>query len=98
MARTLDHIIDEAQFERSYKEQNTSRSQRDVFFIWLVLMFIAVFAAHLVLNFSGATVTGFVTATADPTANVSVLLYSLFAVFIVVLITALIYTGITQKD
>ncbi|MFH0869966.1 MAG: hypothetical protein V1866_02830 [archaeon] len=98
MTRTLDHIIDEAQFERSYKEQNTTRSQKDVFFIWLVLMFMAVFAAHLVLNFSGTTVTGFVTATAGPAGNATTLLYSLFAVFIVVLVTALIYTGITQKD
>lgn len=98
MTRTLDHIVDDTQFEKSYKKQNTARSQKDVFFIWLVLMFIAVFAAHFVLNFSGNTITGFVTATQDPAGNITALLYSMFAVFVVVLVTALIYTGITQKD
>jgi hypothetical protein len=94
----MEKLFDEARFKRSYKEQEQSGSQKDIFLIWMLIMFISVIAAHLVLNLTAGSPTGFVTAIQNPEENITILLEAFMAVFIVVLITALIYTGITKKD
>jgi len=92
----MERLVDEKEFENYKKTQG--RAQKDIFFIWLLIILISVIAAHFVLNIAGGSPTGFVTASENPDANVSLLLGSLQVVFICVLITAVVYIGITQKD
>jgi F0F1-type ATP synthase membrane subunit a len=98
MARLLEHIVDEEEFMKHHEQQVQKRSQRDVFFIWMLIIFISVLAAHFILNITGSTPTGFVTAAENPTANVTILLGAMLLVFVVILIGGLVYTGITKKD
>jgi len=98
MALSLEHIIDEAEFVRHHQAQVQSRSQKDVFFIWLLIVFISVIAAHFVLNFTGGSPTGFVTASESPVDNAVLLLGAMMVTFVVVLIVGLVYSGITKKD
>jgi hypothetical protein len=98
MAEEVENIVDESEFLKHYSEQVESKSQKDIFFIWLLIMFISVIAAHFVLNFTGSSPTGFVTATQNPTENITLLFDAMMVVFVVVLITALIYMGISKKD
>ena len=97
MAR-LESIIDEHEFLRHHSQQVEHRSQKDVFFIWLLIVFISVIAAHFILNFTGSSPTGFVTADQNPTDNLTLLLESFMVVFVVTLIVGLVYVGVTQKD
>jgi len=97
MAR-LESIIDEHEFLRYHRHQVESKSQKDVFFIWLLIVFISVIAAHFILNFTGGSPTGFVTADQNPAENLTLLLESFMMVFVVVLIVGLAYVGITKKD
>ena len=94
----MESIVDEKEFIKHHQAQVESRSQKDVFFIWMLIIFISVIAAHLVLNFTGSSPTGFVTAATNPTDNSVLLFGALLVVFIVILITALIYIGITKND
>jgi uncharacterized membrane protein YhaH (DUF805 family) len=98
MPKTLDKIINEEEFEKHHSKTKTARSQRDIFFVWTLLMTIAVIGSHFALNLSSPSVTGFVTATEDVTGSFTIMLYAVFALFVTILITAIIYTGITQKD
>jgi hypothetical protein len=98
MASDGECIVNEEEFLKHHSEQVQSKSQKDVFFIWLLVIFISVIAAHFVINLAGSTPTGFVTATEDATQNITILFDALMVVFIVVLIVAIIYMGITQKD
>lgn len=99
MARTLDNIVDDAEFERNYKQQVSPRSQQDIFFIWLVLVMISVIGSHFVLNLSGASgITGYVVASGGTEGNFLLLISSLFVAFIVVLVVGLVHHGVTQKD
>jgi hypothetical protein len=98
MVKAYESIVDESEFFRLHSEQVQSRSQKDIFFVWLLIVFISVIAAHFVLNFTGSSPTGFVTASQNPGANITLLFDSFMVVFIVVLITALIYMGIGKKD
>ena len=91
-------IINEFMFKKHHAKQIESRSQRDIFFIWMILIFISVIAAHFVLNFTASSPTGFITAAQNPDANTTLLFAAFLVVFIVILITGLVYTGITQKD
>jgi hypothetical protein len=97
MVRTLDHIVDEAEFEKNYKSQASPRAQKDVFFIWMVLMVLSVVGAHFMLNVSGSSMTGYVTATQDPVENVTIMLDSMFVLFITILVGALIFIGVNQR-
>jgi uncharacterized membrane protein YhaH (DUF805 family) len=98
MARTLDHIVDDADFEKNYKNQESPRGQRDIFFIWIVLVLISVVGAHFILNLAGGGITGYVTAKEDPVGNVTIMLQAIFVLFIAVLVVALVYFGVSQKD
>ncbi|MBW2990849.1 hypothetical protein KY348_04035 [Candidatus Woesearchaeota archaeon] len=91
-------LIDEVKFRTHHKKQVHHRSQKDIFFIWMIIVFISVISAHFVLNFTGSTPTGFVTATQNTMGNVTLLLGALLVVFVIVLITGVIYVGITRKD
>lgn len=90
--------IDEQEFMRKHYHQIRHRSQKDIFFIWMVIVFISVIAAHLVLNLTGGSPTGFVTAEEDSSSNMLILLGSLFVAFISCLITAIVYIGISKND
>lgn len=91
-------MINQDTFVKHHLEQVQSRSQKDIFFIWMLLVFISVIAANFVLNLTGGSPTGFVTATGGDPGNTTLLLGSIMVLFVVVLITGLIYSGITQKD
>ena len=91
-------MIHQNSFVKHHLEQVQSRSQKDVFFIWMLMIFISVVAAHFVLNLTGGSPTGFVTAAQGATGNTTLLLGALMVVFVVILITGLIYVGVTQKD
>ena len=94
----MDKIVDEKKFFMNHKEQVQHRAQKAIFFIWMLIMFLSVISAYFVLNMGVGSPTGFVTASQDPEANLTLLLSAFMVVFVVVLITALIYNGITQKD
>jgi hypothetical protein len=94
----LESIIDEHEFIQNHQHQVDRRSQKDVFFIWLVIVFLSVIAAHFVLNITGSSPTGFVTAAQDFNSNAFLLLGALMVSFVVILIVGLVYTGITKKD
>jgi hypothetical protein len=94
----MESIVDEERFNMNHAEQISPRSQKDVFFIWLLIIFISVIAAHFVLNVSNASMTGFVTAAQDPSENITLLLDAFMVVFVVILIVGLVYSGITKKD
>nr|MCK4930365.1 hypothetical protein [Nanoarchaeota archaeon] len=91
-------IINESEFLRHHEKQVERKSQKDVFFIWMLIIFISVIAAHFILNFTGSSPTGFVTATQSTTTNATLLIRALFIGFVIIMITALIYIGITRKD
>ncbi len=91
-------IINEVELKKHHSHQIQIRSQKDIFFIWMLLMFISVIAAHFVLNFIPGSPTGFVTAAESPGTNTTILLGAIMVVCITILITALIYTGVTKKD
>ncbi|MBU1198767.1 MAG: hypothetical protein KKF46_06410 [Nanoarchaeota archaeon] len=95
---TLDGIVDKDKFLKHHSEQVGHRSQKDVFFIWTLIILISVIAAHFILNFSGSSPTGFITAAESTTGNISILLGAMLVVFVGILITALTYVGITKKD
>jgi len=94
----MEKIVDEKKFFSDHKLQIHHRSQKDIFFIWMLIMFISVISAYFVLNLGSNSPTGFVTASENATENLTLLLSAFMVVFVVVLITALIYTGITKKD
>lgn len=91
-------LFDETKFLKHHTAFRESKSQKDVFFIWMLIMFISVVAAHFILNFTGGSPTGFVTAAQSTIANTSLFLGALLVVFVVILIIAIIHIGITKKD
>ena len=91
-------IVNDAEFKKHHRRQIQIRSQKDVFFVWMLIVFISVIAAHFVLNFTGSTPTGFVTATQDPASNATLFLGAMLTVFIVIMIIALIHIGVTRVD
>ena len=91
-------MISENDFVKHHLEQVQSGSQKDIFFIWMLLVFISVIAANFVLNLTGSTPTAFVTVSGANSGNTSLFLGSIMVLFVVVLITGLVYCGITQKD
>lgn len=93
-----ENSINEEKFLENHKKQVQSKSQKDIFFIWILIIFISVIAAHFILNFTGSSLTGFVTAAQDTTTNMTILIGALLVVFIIILITALIHMEITKKD
>lgn len=94
----MEKIVDEKKFHSDHKSLIHHRAQKDIFFIWLLVMFIAVISAYFVLNLAGSSPTGFVTANEDPAESLVLLLSAFMLLFVVILITALIYFGITKKD
>jgi len=96
--RFMDRVVDEKKFFANHKLQVHHRSQKDIFFIWLLVMFISVIGSFFVLNLGTGMPTGFVTASENSQENITLLLDAFMVVFVVVLITALMYFGITQKD
>lgn len=91
-------IVDQDKFDEHHKKQVHHRSQKDIFFIWLLLIFISVITAHFVLNFLGVSPTGYVTAAQSTADNTILLLGSMFVVFIVILIVGLVHVGVSQRD
>jgi uncharacterized membrane protein YhaH (DUF805 family) len=91
-------IVNESEFARNHSLQIHSRAQKDIFFIWILIMLISVISAHFILNLAGGSPTGFVTAAENAEDNLAMLLGALMVFFIVVLITALVYTGVTKND
>ncbi len=99
MAQTLDNIVDDAEFEKNYKQQVSPRSQQDIFFIWLVLVMISVLGAHFFVGLSGAEgITGYVVSSGGTEGNFMLLFASMFVTFIMVLVVGLVHHGVTQKD
>jgi hypothetical protein len=94
----MEKIVDEKKFFSDHKKQVHHRAQKDIFFIWLLVMFISFISAYFVLNLGAGSPTGFVTASEDPEANLTLLLCAFMVFFVGILITALIYNGITKKD
>ena len=94
----MEKIVDEEKFHADHKSLIHHRAQKDIFFIWMLVMFISVLGAYFMLNLGTGSPTGFVTANQDMTGNMTLLLGAFMLLFIVVLITALMYFGITQKD
>ena len=90
--------VSEEEFMRDHTEQIHKRSQKDIFMIWMLIVFISVIAAHFMLNITGGSPTGFVTANESFDANITILLGALFVAFVATLVAGLVYTGITQKD
>jgi len=90
--------VDEEEFLKNHQNQIRKQSQKDVFFIWMLIIFISVIAAHFVLNITGGTPTGFVTANESFDTNLIILLGALFVAFVVVLVAGLVYSGVTQRD
>lgn len=74
------------------------RKHHDVFFIWLVLMFIAVIGAHFVLNVTQGIPTGYVTAQENPVENMTLLLQAMLVLFVTILIVGITHEVITHKD
>lgn len=91
-------LFDENKFFRHHGKQVQSKSQKDVFFIWMLIMFISVLAAHFILNFTGSSPTGFVTAAESVTGNTTLFLGALLVVFVVIMIIAVIHFGLTKRD
>jgi polyferredoxin len=90
--------VDEEEFMRDHTKQIHKRSQKDIFLIWMLIIFISVIAAHFVLNITGGTPTGFVTIEESFDTNITILLGALFVAFVTTLVAGLVYTGITKKD
>ena len=95
---TLVGIVNKEKFFQHHSKEIQPKSQKDVFFIWMLIMFISVISAHFILNFAGGLPTGFITAAESTTGNISILLGAILVVFVGVLITALVHIGITKKD
>ncbi|KYK25288.1 hypothetical protein AYK26_02290 [Euryarchaeota archaeon SM23-78] len=93
-----EDLVDEEKFIKHHEEQVESKSQKDVFFIWMLIVFISVLASHFMLNFTGSTPTGFVTAAESITGNATLLLGSLLVMFAVIMITAVIHFSTVRKD
>jgi hypothetical protein len=99
MSKTLDNVVDDIEFERDHKSEISPRSQKDVFFIWILIVMISVIGANFAINFSDAGgITGFVIAGSGNEGNYILLFSSVFVALIVVLIIGLIHHGLTQKD
>lgn len=92
------NIVNEEEFNKHHEEQVDKKSQKNIFFIWLLIIVISVLAAHLVLNFAPGSPTGFVTAAQSPETNIIILFSAFLVVSVGVLITAVIHKGITRKD
>ena len=104
MDMSIEEIVGKAdkinpdEFLAKHPEQVQEKSQKDIFFIWMVLMFIAVFAAHFVIATIGGSPTGFVTVAGSATDSGTMLLGSLMVTFITVLIVGIVHVGITKRD
>jgi hypothetical protein len=98
MAPSLDFIIDDEEFKRHHSKQVHHRSQKDIFFIWMLIVFISVIAANFILGLASGSPTGFVTAETSTTTDATIILGSMMLVFVMTLMVALVYTGITKKD
>jgi hypothetical protein len=91
-----DMAFDE--FTRRHNEQVESRSQKDVFMIWLVLMFLAVIGAHFLLTLGSASVTGAVVGPGDVSLDsVSTLLAAIGVFTAAAVVGAAGYYGISGK-
>jgi hypothetical protein len=90
-------VVDESEFARRHNERIERRGDKDVFFIWIILMFISVVGAHFVLNFASASPTGYVTAAQDAVENVTLLVESLFVLFVALFIGLLGHVGILRR-
>ncbi|MBN2459516.1 hypothetical protein JXB28_04500 [Candidatus Woesearchaeota archaeon] len=90
--------VDMKEFLKSHDKNVRPGAQKDVFFIWMIIVFISVIAAHFVMNIAGGTPTGFITASESSGSNLVILLGALFVAFISCLVTGLVYIGIGKND
>ena len=89
-------VVNESEFNRRHNEQGKPRKDREIFSIWVALVFIAVIGAHFMLNVAPSTPTGYVTAVQDAPDNLGLLVYSFSVLGIEVLVGGLAYFGITR--
>jgi hypothetical protein len=90
--------FDEKEFLKKHYKQVRPGAQKDVFFIWMLIVFISVIAAHFLLNLTGGSPTGFITASESSGSNLVILLGALFVAFISCLVAGLVYVGIGKND
>ncbi|MBN2142544.1 hypothetical protein JW711_04400 [Candidatus Woesearchaeota archaeon] len=75
------------------------KPHHEVFFIWVIIMFIAVIGAHFFLNMGlGDAITGYVTVEENPFDNLTLLLDAMAVLFITILIIGMAYETITHSD
>ncbi len=98
MASVNEQIADINEFERRHNEQVERRGTKDVFSIWVALLFIAVIGSHLLLNMAPGSPTGYVTASESPIDNLYALVDAFSVLFVAVLVGGLAYLGISRHD
>jgi hypothetical protein len=97
MVKLQKPVVSEEEFLRRYNQRIERRGSKDVLFIWIVLMFISVVAAHFALNVAVPSTTGYVTAGTDAVENINILMDSFFVLFIAVFVGLLAYIGISKS-
>ncbi len=97
MEQNIFHELDllDAKYHRTQIE---NPNHKDIFFIWLLLVFISVFSAYTILGLTTGSPTGLVTAGDDISFNGPIMLGSLLFVFINILIVGLVHIGISGRD
>jgi hypothetical protein len=96
-SKAVAKIVKEEEFNAHHSVQVERRGERDVFFVWLVLMFVSVVSAHFILNFTPGTPTGYVTAAESPVENLTMLVDSFFVLFVALFVGLLGHLGISKN-
>ena len=93
----MDKHIRFDEFEKRHNEQVEARSQKDVFMIWAILMFLAVIAAHFLLHMT-LSPTGYILATPEAQLEeISSLLAALGIFGFATIVGGAAYIGITNR-
>ena len=97
MDKNIFHELDLLELKH-HRSQVKNKNHSDIFFIWLLLVFISVFSAYTVLGITTGSPTGLAIAGDSLSTNAPFMLGSLLFVFINILIVGLIYTGVSGRD
>ena len=97
MERNIFHELDLLELKH-HRWQAEKTKHKDIFFIWLLLIFISVFSAYTILGLTTGSPTGLAIAGSELTSNGPIMLGSLLFVFINILIVGLVHTGISGRD
>jgi hypothetical protein len=86
------------QTQTHHKEQQQKGSQKDIFFVWMVLMTIAVIGSNFLLEVGTGSPTGMVVASLGEEIQLNILLGSIMILLIAVLIGIISYKFATKKN